>query len=470
MEHGHRDTVAYALGEFVRGTGFGDFDDGTVWRAKMCILDMLGVITAAWPEESTQILFRWLKGYGSEPESSVLGSGLKLPAANAVMLNSMMAHSLELEDHHSHKRSLNHPGVCTIPAALAIAERDGRSGSDFLTAVVLGYEIGSRLSAATRLGTLNLQRGFHESSVIGPFSAATAAGKLAGLGADVLARAYGICGGLAAGSMEFKSSEAWSKRLQVGNAGRCGVMAAELAAGGFTGPPTVFEGKHGFFHSYVHEGNYDLSGVADGLGRSWDINFIQYKPFACAGVLHSAVTAAAAARERHGLDPERVARVEVRTAARLIEEYAEPAGRKAAPENSVGAQFSLQYAVAVMLVRGRALLAEFSPQVIADPLVLRVAKRVVPVADAAIGAGWPGDDPTELAVATDDGARYVVRVEQAKGDLNDPVTDAELDAKFRELTAPYLSPARQEAVIGACRNLEGVSDMRAFAALLAPDR
>ena len=267
------------------------------------------------------------------------------------MIHSTMAHSLELEDHHSHKHSLNHPGVCSIPPALAVAEREGKSGRDFLMAVVLGYEIGSRISAATRLGVLNLERGFHESSVCGPFSAATVAGRLMGIGAGQLVQAYGICGGLAAGSMEFKSSEAMSKRLQVGNASHSGVMAAELAAGGFTGPPTVFEGKHGFYHSYVHEGNYTLSRITDGLGAGWDINHIQYKPFACAGILHSAVTAAQKLRQMPGFDAGRLRRIVVGTASKVIEEYATPAGKKAAPDNPVGAQFSLQYSVAVMIVR-----------------------------------------------------------------------------------------------------------------------
>ncbi|SFG14745.1 2-methylcitrate dehydratase PrpD [Desulfotomaculum arcticum] len=464
----NKQTIAQILGDFINKVQYEDIDSPTVWRAKMCILDMAGVIIAAQAEESTQILLRYLQRHGDNPESSVLGTAFRLPAAHAAMLNSTMAHSLELEDHHSHKRSLNHPGVCTTPPALAIAEKLGSSGRDFLTAVVLGYEIGSRISAATRLGVLNLEQGFHESSVCGPFSAATAAGKLTGITADRLAQAFGICGSLAAGSMEFKSSEAWSKRLQVGSASRSGVMAVELADAGFTGPPTVFEGKHGFFHSYVHEGNYDLSRVTKDLGTSWDINNIQYKPFACAGVLHSAVTAAQKAGRLHHLHPDEIQRVLVRTASKVVEEYAQPHERKAAPENPVGAQFSLQYSVAVMLVRGKALLEEFSPEAIRDPDILRVAALVTPLADSGIDAGWPGIDPTEMTIILKDGREILTRVEEAKGDLVNPVTDDELLDKFRELTAPYLSAEAIENALEMFQKLETVKDMRELTGVLTP--
>ena len=459
-------TVAEKLADFVTRTRYEDIDEATLWRAKMCILDMLGVILAAWPEKSTQILWRLLRRCGGAGESTVLGAGELLPAVNAAMIHSAMAHSLELEDHHSHKHSLNHPGVCTIPPALAIGEREGKSGRDFLTAVVLGYEIGSRISAATRLGVLNLVRGFHESSVCGPFSAATVTGKLMGIGAGKLAQAYGICGGLAAGSMEFKSSESMSKQFQVGNASHCGVMAAELAVEGYTGPPTVFEGKHGFYHSYVHEGNYDLSGITDGFGASWGIKDIQYKPFACAGVLHSAVTAAQNIRLTPGFNPKQICRIAVRTGSKIVEEYASPAERKIAPDNPVGAQFSLQYSVAVMMVRGSALLEEFSFEAIRDPEVLRIAALVAPQGDPAIDAGWPRLDPTEILVGLDDGREVRVRVEEAKGDLVNPVTDEELQDKFRRLCAPFLSPARTKEVVTMCLNLEEVSDLRTLIDML----
>lgn len=466
----NKDTIAHQLGEFIQDTTYEKMDDTTIWRAKMCILDMLGVSMAAWPEESTQMLFRWLSRYGDAPESSILGGGMKLPTANAAMLNSMMAHSLELEDHHSHKRSLNHPGVCTIPPALAIAEREQRSGRDFLIAVILGYEVGSRLSSATKLGTLNLERGFHESSVVGPFSAATVTAKLLNLSSEKIAQAFGICGSLAAGSMEFKSSEAWSKRLQVGNASRNGMMSVELAKAGFTGPPTIFEGKHGFYHAYIHEGNYDLSKITRDLGQKWDIDHIQYKPYACAGVLHSAVTAAAHVREHYGVNHEEIECVMIRTATKVVQEYAEPHLAKAAPQTSVGAQFSLQYSVAAMLVHGKALLEEFSGEAIHDPRVLRIAKLVTPQADSEIDTCWPGVDPTEMTILLRGGQKIQIRVEEAKGDLLNPVTDTELKIKFKELTSPFLTSQRTESVISMCEDLENIGNICRLSELMIPNR
>ena len=458
-------TIAYTMGDLIQRTSLEDMDERTRHRGKMCIMDMLGVILAAWPEESTQILYRVIKRHGGLKESSVLGAGDFLPAAHAALINSAMAHSLELEDHHSHTRSLNHPGVCTIAPALAISERENNSGRDFLTAVILGYEIGSRISAATRLGVMNLERGFHESSICGPFSAATATGKLMAANPDVLANAMGICGSTAAGSMEFKSNEAWSKRFQVGNAARNGILALELAREGFTGPTTIFEGRHNFFHSYVHEGNYELSGILRDWGASWDINFIQYKPFACAGVLHSAVTAARQLHIRDDFDPRQVKRIVIKTATKIIEEYAMPAKEKKAPHSPVGAQFSLQYSVAVMLKKGRALVEEFQEKSIHDPDVLRLAALVEVEADPTIDKGWPAQDPTEIMITLKNGRMLTASVSEAKGDLNNPVTDAELFNKFRNLVLPFFGRDNTERAIEMIMQIERLADIKALSTL-----
>ncbi|HHX50149.1 MAG TPA: MmgE/PrpD family protein, partial [Clostridia bacterium] len=181
-----------------------DYDDlpgQVIKKGKLCLLDMMGVMMAASTEESSQILSRIFCKDGL-PESSVLVYGKKMPAFHAALVNGAMGHSLELEDHHNHKRSLNHPGVTSIPAALAVGEREHVSGKELLTAIILGYEIGSKISRAIKIGHLNLEKGFHETSVCGPFSAAAAAGKLLELSPLQLANSFGICGSLASGSME----------------------------------------------------------------------------------------------------------------------------------------------------------------------------------------------------------------------------------------------------------------------------
>lgn len=469
LNYKHDKTMARVLAEFVKDTEYDCLGNEAVDKAKLCILDMVGAMVAAWPEQSSQLLYRWLQKQGGLAESGVMGAVKALPAANAAMLNSAMAHSLEIEDHHSHQRSLNHPGVCTIPAALAIAEREKKSGKAFITSVILGYEIGSRVSLAIDLGVLNLGRGFHESSVIGPFSACTAAGKLLSLPAAVLAQAYGICGSLAAGSMEFKTSEAWSKRLQVGNATRNGIMAAELAKEGFTGPPTIFEGKHGFYHAYAHEGNYELSRALDRLGEYWEIAYIQYKPFGCAGVLHSAVTAASELRKIPGWNLDQVQNISVFTSKKIVEEYARPHESKTKPRNSVGAQFSLQFSVAAMLVRGKALVREFSEEAISDMKILHTANLVKAIADPEIDAEWPKVDPTKIEIELKNGKVIRARVKEAKGDPANPVTDEEVVCKFRELTAPFLSSDRIEQIVAMCGDLQEVKNMSLFANLLKPE-
>lgn len=460
-------SYAYRLAAKALGSRFEDFPGHVVEKARLCTLDQLGVILPAFEEESTQLLWAHVVEMGAgDPQASVIGSGRKTSITNAVLLNSTMGHSLELEDHHSHSRSLNHPGVCAIPPALAVAEWRGLSGRDFLRAVILGYEVGSRISRAIpKVGFLNMDRGFHETSVLGAFASATAAAALDGLDPARLAHAYGLCGSFAAGSTEFKATGAWSKRVQVGVAAQNGLLAERLAARDFTGPFTTFEGKHGFYNAYVLAGNYDLAALLAGWGDDWELPYIQFKPFGCAGVLHSAVTAAALMRERHEPAADAIERVTVHTSRRLIEEYAEPLEARRRPTHPVEAQFSLPYSVAVMLATGRALVDEFTARWYEDPVVQRVAARVDVAVDPEIDRVWPKEDPTRLTVRLVGGRTLEVRTEQAKGDLAFPVTEPEVLEKFRTLVEPRLGRAGTERALELLGRLEALPDLGELAAL-----
>ncbi|WP_028309292.1 MmgE/PrpD family protein [Desulfitibacter alkalitolerans] len=447
------------ISDFIVSAKYEDIPPDVIKKAKFCLIDMLGVIIAAWSEPSSKILYEIFSKTRGVEESSVIVLGDKMPAFNAALINGAMAHSLELEDHHNHKRSLNHPGVTSIPAALALGERERVSGKDFLLSIILGYEIGSKISRAIKIGHLNLEKGFHESSVCGPFSAAAVAGKLLGLSTDQLANAFGICGSLASGSMEFKTNEAWTKRLQVGNANRNGILAAELAEKGFTGPLSVFEGKHGFFNSYCGKGSYNLDSWLEDLGRDWDIKYIQFKPYGCAGVLHSAVTAAKRLRDDNNILLDNVEKIIVYTSRKIFEEYATPVEQKIRPNNMVGAQFSLQYCVAAMLVKGQLLLEEFWDDHLADPVILSLSSKIEVKVDEAIDRNWPIDDVTIIECHGADGSVIKTRVDRAKGDLDDPVTEEELIDKFIKLASVFYSEKQYMDILKTCEDIEGVSDV-----------
>jgi 2-methylcitrate dehydratase PrpD len=453
------------ISDFVLSAKYEDIPDEVLKKGKLCLLDMLGVMVAAWSEESSKILNDLYSKTSEIGESSVLVSGNKLSTMNAALINGAMAHSLELEDHHNHKRSLNHPGVTSIPAALAIAEREHKSGRDLLLSIILGYEIGSKISRAIKIGYLNLEKGFHESSVCGPFSAATVTGKLLNLSVDELANAYGICGSLASGSMEFKTNEAWTKRLQVGNANRNGILAAELAQRGFTGPISVFEGKHGFFNSYCGEGNYNLLNWLDDLGTDWEIQYIQFKPFGCAGVLHSAVTAAKELRDKNNIKIEDIRNIKVFTSKKIKEEYASPVEQKIKPRNMVGAQFSLQYCVAAMLVKGQLLLEEFWEDNLLDKNILKTAAKVDVIVDKEIDKNWPKEDITIIECETSDKI-YRSKVDFAKGDLKNPVTEEELKEKFFKLASIFYSEQLCEDILNMCEHIDDISDVNKLIKLL----
>ncbi|HHX50059.1 MAG TPA: MmgE/PrpD family protein, partial [Clostridia bacterium] len=261
------------------------------------------------------------------------------------------------------------------------------------------------------------------------------------------------------GSMEFKTNEAWTKRLQVGNANRNGVLAVELASQGFTGPLTVFEGKHGFFHSYCGEGFYDLTDWLSDLGSDWEINYIQFKPFGCAGVLHSAVTAAKKLVDENQISPEKIKELTVYTSSKILEEYASPVEKKIKPGNMVGAQFSLQYCVAAMIVKGQLLVEEFWENSLSDPVILDLAARIKVEADPQIDLNWPVDDVTIIKCRTKDGSRYSARTGYARGDLLDPVLENELIDKFLTLTGLVFPRKQCEEIMELCLKIEEVPDI-----------
>lgn len=217
----------------------------------MSLLDTIGAMLSAWEEPSTGIAVSLVRRQGGHPESTIMVAGDRVPALEAAFCHGMMAHANEMDNHTNHRRSLNHPGVTVIPPALAVGDKVRSRGADALLAIILGYEVSGRLSLAVEPGWFNYRRGFHETAICGVFGACAAAGKLMGLDAEHLATGFGICGSMAAGSYEFKSSGAWTKRLHAAHASRSGVLAAYLAAEGFSGPHTVLEGKAGFYHCYA---------------------------------------------------------------------------------------------------------------------------------------------------------------------------------------------------------------------------
>jgi 2-methylcitrate dehydratase PrpD len=452
-------TYAEKLADYAVTIPFEALPPDVVTTTKQSIMDNFGCMLAAWDNTSVKIVTDMVCTFGGDQQSSIIGCWEKVPAPWAAYCNGVGNHAIELDDHISHKHSLNHPGVVSVPPALALGEYLQVSGKELITSVVLGYEITCRINRTVPPGFENFERGFHGTAITGLFGAAALAGRLLNLSADKIALAMGICGSLAAGSTEYRASGAWTKRLHAGNASKNGILAALLAQSGFTGPPTVLEGRHGFLNSYFGKGNYDTSVLTRELGSSWEIRHIQYKPFACAGLIHSPATAALSLKNTHEISADEIAEIQIRTSSQMIKEFSEPFEIKTSPRVEVDAQFSLPFTIALIFCQGSAMADDFSEENLKDENIRKIARLVKCIPDPEIEKVWPKDEPSEVAVHFKDGRVATERVPCAKGSLENPMTLENLIEKYNILAAHTLTEEQISRSVDFLMDLEKEPDI-----------
>jgi 2-methylcitrate dehydratase PrpD len=359
---------------------------------------------------------------------------MKLPAPSAALLNGTLAHSLDFDD--THLPSVLHPSSPVVPAALAVAEATGATATALLDAAGVGIEVAVRLGMGgydRELGnSVFFERGQHATSICGAVGAAVAAAMVGGLDAERIAHAAGIAASMGAGLLEANRTGGTVKRMHCGWAAHSGVVAADLARHGLTGPPTVVEGRFGFLQAFCGD-RADVDAVVAGLGEHWELPGIFFKPYPCNHFTHAGIDAALALRAR-GVDPDRIVEIELGAASPVLRTIAEPAEEKARPRSGYHAAFSGPYTVAAALLGGGGLGLghdDFTDEAAADERRLALAAKVRCVADARCDEIFPNQFPAVLRVRLDDGERHEVRVDANRGGPGNPLSAEEHAAKFR---------------------------------------
>lgn len=408
--------------------------DDVVDRTRYLLLDYLGCLTA---------------GLRTESAASVVALADDSPRGHALAMGAA-AHSVELDD--THNGGSIHLGVVMFSAALPVAAANSlHDPVAFFDAVAAGYELAARLAMALQPKD-HYARGFHPTSTCGVFGAAVTVAKLLRLSEDQMLDAVGIAGSMAAGSLEFLTEGAWTKRLHAGLAAQNGILAAELAARGFRGPSTIIEGRNGFLHGYTDAPRPEL--LLAGLGKSFAILETSIKPHACCRYKQGPIDALLQIRAKHHVDFRQVRRIEVsilEAGARLI---AEPAERKYDPQSVVDAQFSMPFGAAIAIVHGRAGLNEYSEAGLQDARVRDLMRKVIMTRDATLEQNFPREWPARATVEMNSGDRYTVSIRHPLGDPANMLTWEELGEKFRSLGG---SPELERIV----REFADLSDLRA---------
>ena len=455
-------TVAARFARWVTGLTLADVPAAVAARASRLALDTLGNALAASTTPFGRSAIDTAEGLGGRPESVVIGAGTRVAAANAVLANGTLAHGLDFDD--TREEAIVHTGSVAVTTALAVGEATGASGAATLAAMVAGVEIMCRVGLAVP-GRFHA-RHFHPTALAGSFAAAAAAGKLYGLGDAELAHAFGICGSQASGIIEYLADGSWTKRLHPGWAAHAGVVAALLARSGFTGPARVFEGEQGFYRAFAggHEPGR-LAALAGSLGSEWELGRLTFKPYPCGSIAHPYMDCALRLREKHALRPGAIAAIVCRTAAGPVPRLWEPLAAKRAPQNGYAAKFSLPYLVAVMLVRGGAGLADFTDEAVRDAGVLALAAKVGYELDPTID--YPRQFVGHVRVTLADGRVLQERQDHPRGGPDFPMSEAELDAKFRDNARRALPDERIDRIADEVARLRERPGVGPLAAALA---
>jgi 2-methylcitrate dehydratase PrpD len=422
------------LANFIAETKFEDLPPETIAKAKIHILDCLGVSIGAYPTPWAQAVIELVQGYQGSEEAHLFVDGHKVPAINAALVNGTLAHSLEFDD--AHIVSTCHPGAPIIPAALAVAEHNESSGKDVLLSIILAYEIMLRVGTAI-FPSHRDDRKFHITATTGNLGAAAAAAKLLGLDAKGCLYALGLAGDQAAsGLFSFISDGSMSKRLHAGRAAMNGVLSALLAQRGVTGGPAILEDNYGFLEAYADD--YDVQVLTSNLGKDFEILNCWCKQFPCCGHLQGLIRLAVEIKKEHDLKVEDIEYVEIGTYRDAL------VHNKYEITSPLDAQESASFAVAASLIYGDAYIREFFEKY-NDPDILALMKRINVRLDQGVNQGR--------------GAKVTVGMKQGvrlSGQENESVTVSEeiVVEKFERLTMEILPLNQIEQIIMLAQRLE----------------
>ena len=437
--------VTRTLASFVVGSRLADIPEAVRHEGKRALLNWLGCALGGCRDEAVKRALAALKPMFGPGEATLLGRREKADPLHAALINGLGSNILDFDD--THLKTVIHPSVPVASALLPLAERTAPSGADFLHAFILGVEVECRIGLA--VSPQHFEAGWHITATTGVFGAAAAAGKLLRLDEAQMTAALGIAATQASGLNEMMGS--MCKSYNMGHAARSGLMAALLAAKGFTSSARSIEAARGFAHVLGREPN--LERITASLGASYELASNAYKPYPCGIVLHPVIDACIHLRGANRLQARDIERVEVKVHPLTLQ----LTGRRE-PATGLEGKLSFQHSAAVALIDGVAGVQQYRDARVKSPAVAALRARVTGVPDAAMRL-----DEAQVTVVLKDGRELAKHVRYALGSLERPMSDEQLEAKFRQLAGNALAPAATERLLALMWNLEEIADAGALA-------
>ena len=449
-------TISQTLASFAANLRFEEIPAAVIERAKLHILDCIGIGFASGGFEFGQRTINAMVALGESGPYPVLGTALGLPLRDAVLANGTLIHGLDFDDTHS--GGVIHASASTVPIVLAVGQREDADGRDALAAYLAGIETSSRIAHAAQNGFH--QRGFHPTGLVGIFGATLATGRLSGMTAAQLVQAQGIALSMASGSLEFLEDGAWTKRMHPGWAAASAVTACALARAGFVGPKRAYEGRYGLFNAHVDAQHpIDLGLCGAGLGETWEMLNVAMKPYPACHFNHAFADAALELRRNHQFAIEDIVSITARIGAGQTHVVCEPEANKRRPQNSYDAQFSVHYTIATALLRGRFTLTELEEEALNDPRTLALTQKVGYEVDP--DSAFPRYYSGEVVLRLKDGRELRQREAQNRGSDARPLSAGEIVAKFIGNAERRMSAARAQRVVDAVLCLDSADSLDA---------
>jgi 2-methylcitrate dehydratase PrpD len=461
---GEGSLTAY-VADFIAGLGYERIPDEVVELGKKSILDGLGLALSGSVAQSGRLLRRHLEELGCQVGGcSVIGTGLRTAPRFAAFANGTAIHADDYDDTQLAVAKdrvyglLTHPTAPVLPAVLAIAEQGGRSGRDLMTAYHVGVEVECKIAEA--IFPRHYQDGFHSTATCGTFGAAAGVSLLMALPAETVRRALAIAGSQSAGLRENFGT--MMKPFHAGRSSESGVVAAQLAAQGFTATDQILEAKRGFFEAAG--GGWDDKAIRGRLGEPWTFASpgVSIKPHPSGSLTHPGMTKMLELIEEHDIRPGQIRRVKVGTNGNMPNALIHHR-----PTNELQAKFSMEFCMAILLLERRAGLSEFTDETVNRSDVQKMLRKVeFGVHPEAEAAGYD-KMTTIIEIELEDGPVISGRADFGRGSPAHPMSYDEVAGKFRECASFAGWPGEKaDRVVDRVRDLERLADVRELTALL----
>jgi len=449
-------TVSEKLSDFAAGFDLDQAPADVVEVAKLHVLDCFGIGLASTTMDYGHRAVTAARELGGEGPSPVIGMPVRLPLRDAVMVNGVLIHGLDFDD--THPSGVMHCSASAVPVMFAMAVARGKSGRDALGAYLLAIEAGTRV-AKTAKGGVHVA-GFHTTPIMGTFGCALLAGRLSDLSVEQLTEAQGIALSMTSGTREYHTNGAWVKRMHPGIAAANGITAAGWAKHGFTGSRTPYEGPYGLFNAFGNKLEVDLSNCTAGLGESWEMLEVAYKPYPACHFNHAFIDAAIRLRDEHKLTLDDIDSVTALIHKEEVTAVCTPEARKRRPHSAYAAQFSVYYVIAAALTRGRFTLDELDPASYTDGEILALCDKVH--YEETTETLFPRYFSGTVVVRTKDGRELKHYQKYNLGTDENSITRDQVIDKFMSNATRAVSERRARRVLGAVMTLDEAPDMSAL--------